>query len=104
MNDTTKIRICVGAGGVGKTTVASMLGCHHALLGEKTLLVTLDPARRLMEALSLAAKGDKPTLVDIAKITGKAPKNQGALYALMPDLQQEWKDFLLASIREEAQR
>jgi anion-transporting ArsA/GET3 family ATPase len=100
----TSVLICVGSGGVGKTTVASVLGLHHALLGKRTLVITLDPAKRLMDALSLKGKGEKPTKVDIKKLTGRSVPRGGALMALMPDLKKEWLDFLQASIERDAVR
>ena len=50
-----KILICVGSGGVGKTTTAAALGLLAAQARRKTLVLTIDPARRLAAALGLAA-------------------------------------------------
>ncbi|MFZ0427935.1 MAG: ArsA-related P-loop ATPase [Acidobacteriota bacterium] len=49
------IRICVGTGGVGKTTVATAVGLNLARQGRRTLLLTIDPARRLRTLLGLEA-------------------------------------------------
>ena len=48
-----KIIICVGPGGVGKTTVSAMLGLYCEKLGKKAICVTVDPSERLAESLGL---------------------------------------------------
>ncbi len=50
--------VCVGPGGVGKTTVAAALGLACARLGHRTLVLTIDPAKRLAEMLGLAGLDD----------------------------------------------
>ncbi len=45
--------ICIGSGGVGKTTTSASLALQAALAGRKTLVLTIDPARRLLQALGL---------------------------------------------------
>jgi len=46
-----RVVVCCGAGGVGKTTTAAALGLAGAMLGRRTLVLTIDPARRLAEAI-----------------------------------------------------
>lgn len=48
-----EIIICCGSGGVGKTTVSAAVGVMGALCGRKTIVLTIDPARRLADALGL---------------------------------------------------
>ena len=48
-----KLVLCVGPGGVGKTTCAAALGLHAAKHGRKVVVVTIDPSRRLAQALGL---------------------------------------------------
>ncbi len=48
-----RVVVCVGSGGVGKTTTAAALGVHAALSGRKVLCLTVDPARRLANSLGL---------------------------------------------------
>lgn len=50
-----RVLVCVGAGGVGKTTVSASLGVAAARMGKRTLVLTVDPARRLANALGLSA-------------------------------------------------
>jgi anion-transporting ArsA/GET3 family ATPase len=57
-----RVVVCCGAGGVGKTTTAAALGLAAAMLGKKALVLTIDPARRLAEAIGspLAARAPVP--------------------------------------------
>lgn len=53
---TTRVFIQMGPGGVGKTTVSAAYGLHWAKQGKKVLVMTIDPARRLAQALGIANK------------------------------------------------
>ncbi len=66
-----RLVICVGAGGVGKTTIAAALGVAAALRGRATAVITVDPARRLRDALGLTALSDDPQ--PVALDAGAAP-------------------------------
>ncbi|HVZ89196.1 MAG TPA: ArsA-related P-loop ATPase, partial [Polyangia bacterium] len=55
-----RIVVCVGPGGVGKTTTAAALGAAAARLGRKTLVSTIDPAPRLADALGVGGLGPEP--------------------------------------------
>jgi anion-transporting ArsA/GET3 family ATPase len=56
----TRTLLITGAGGVGKTTVAAALGVRAARSGLRTLVVTVDPARRLATALGVEDLGNEP--------------------------------------------
>jgi anion-transporting ArsA/GET3 family ATPase len=58
------IIVCGGSGGVGKTTIAAVMALQGARMGRKTVVVTIDPARRLADALGLAGIPDRPTRID----------------------------------------
>lgn len=58
-----RIVVCVGPGGVGKTTTAAALGALAARLGRKTLVCTIDPAPRLADALGTGGLGPEPSPV-----------------------------------------
>ena len=60
-----RVLVCAGTGGVGKTTVAAALGIQAALEGRRTLVITIDPARRLADALGLASIESTPTAIDL---------------------------------------
>jgi anion-transporting ArsA/GET3 family ATPase len=49
-----EVIVCCGSGGVGKTTTAASIGLHLATLGRRVVVVTIDPAKRLADALGLA--------------------------------------------------
>ncbi len=72
-----QIVVCVGSGGVGKTTTAAALALAAARSGRRTLVITIDPARRLASSLGLAALGhevqDIPAELVSAGIEGAAP-------------------------------
>jgi anion-transporting ArsA/GET3 family ATPase len=55
-----KVLVCVGPGGVGKTTTAAALGALAARRGRRTLVCTIDPAPRLADALGVGALGPEP--------------------------------------------
>lgn len=74
---TSKVIICCGSGGVGKTTTAAVLAMEAALAGRRAVVVTIDPAKRLADALGLAGLTNSP-----ARIDGDWP---GELWALMLD-------------------
>ena len=72
-----QIVVCVGSGGVGKTTTAAALALAAARSGRRTLVITIDPARRLASSLGLAALGhevqDIPAELVSVGIEGAAP-------------------------------
>jgi anion-transporting ArsA/GET3 family ATPase len=58
-----KVLVCVGPGGVGKTTTAAALGALAARQGRKTLVCTIDPAPRLADALGVGSLGPEARAV-----------------------------------------
>ncbi|MBK6971285.1 MAG: ArsA family ATPase [Candidatus Microthrix subdominans] len=75
--DTAEVIVCCGSGGVGKTTTAAIIGLSAARRGRRAVVVTIDPARRLADALGLDHIGATASLID-----GEWP---GELSALMLD-------------------
>ncbi len=70
--------VCCGSGGVGKTTVAAVLAIQAARDGERAVVVTIDPARRLADALGLPdGLAAEPQQIEL-----EAP---GELWAMMLD-------------------
>jgi len=69
--------VCCGSGGVGKTTTAALIAMEGAREGRKAVVVTIDPARRLADALGLEGLTNEPS-----KIEGDW---SGELWALMLD-------------------
>ncbi len=52
-NPDTRIVVCCGSGGVGKTTTAAALGLRAAERGRKVVVLTIDPARRLAQSMGI---------------------------------------------------
>ncbi len=65
--DGRRIVICVGSGGVGKTTTAAALAIEAARRGRRTAVLTVDPAPRLKDALGLGTLGDEPRRVPLGR-------------------------------------
>jgi len=74
---TRRVIVCCGSGGVGKTTAAAVLALEGARQGRRSVVVTIDPAKRLADALGLESLSDAPS-----RIEGDWP---GELWALMLD-------------------
>lgn len=81
------IIVCCGSGGVGKTTTAAALALEAARLGRRACVVTIDPAKRLADALGLEALTNQP-----GKIEGDWP---GELWALMLDTKSTFDDLVM---------
>ncbi len=64
-----RVLVCAGTGGVGKTTISAALALEAALAGRRTLVLTIDPARRLADALGVDDLGSKPTHVDLSGLS-----------------------------------
>lgn len=77
-----RVAICGGPGGVGKTTAAAAIAAGMAARGLNVAVVTIDPARRLADALGLQQLGNEPRQVDPDLFD---PPLAGELWALMLD-------------------
>jgi anion-transporting ArsA/GET3 family ATPase len=62
--DDRRVVICCGTGGVGKTTTAAVLALESARRGRNACVVTIDPARRLADALGIEHLTNDPTEID----------------------------------------
>ena len=83
--DTSSVIVCCGSGGVGKTTTAAVIGLEAARRGRRAVVVTIDPARRLADALGLAdGLASEPQRIDLG---GDAEDIEpgGELWAMMLD-------------------
>ena len=74
--DGAEVVVCCGSGGVGKTTTAAVIGLEAARPGRRAVVVTIDPARRLADALGLpdglAAEPQRIQLGDCRGVDGPA--------------------------------
>jgi anion-transporting ArsA/GET3 family ATPase len=89
-----RILVCVGSGGVGKTTTAAALALAAARRGKRTLVLTIDPARRLANSLGLASLGHQVQQVDPALVRRGAPNEHGELWAMMLDQKQAFDEVV----------
>jgi anion-transporting ArsA/GET3 family ATPase len=80
-----RVLVCVGAGGVGKTTTAAALALGLAQRGKKVAVVTIDPARRLAAALGLAELPSQPKRVAEELFREQGVAIEGELWAMMLD-------------------
>ncbi len=90
-----RILVCVGSGGVGKTTTAAAIALQAAVRGRRTLVLTIDPAKRLANSLGLEALGHQIRLVPAQRLkqVGRV-KSGGSLSAMMLDQQQAFDEMV----------
>jgi anion-transporting ArsA/GET3 family ATPase len=80
--DASNVIVCCGSGGVGKTTTAAVLGLEAAVHGRRVVVATIDPARRLADALGLEdGLAAEPQRIDFSS----AEASGGELWAMMLD-------------------
>src|SRR5580698_571929 len=100
-----EIVIACGPGGVGKTTtaasVAAMAAAEH---GGRVLVLTVDPAKRLADALGLKGIGNEEVRVDDEVFREAAVTPRGELWAAMLDTKKSWDDLIRRHAPDEATR
>ncbi|MEI7887071.1 MAG: ArsA family ATPase [Actinomycetes bacterium] len=84
----SRVIVCCGSGGVGKTTTAAVIALHAALLGRKTVVVTIDPARRLADALGLDGLTNDPAQIP------DLPAGSGEMWAMMLDTKSTFDELV----------
>ena len=89
-----RVVICAGAGGVGKTTVSAAVALGLAARGRRVAVVTIDPARRLAEALGLDELGNQPQPEDPARFAGSGLELRGELSAMMLDSKRTFDELI----------
>ncbi|MFM7270963.1 MAG: ArsA family ATPase [Actinomycetes bacterium] len=98
-----RVVICAGSGGVGKTTTAAVLAIAAARRGRRSVVVTIDPARRLADALGLPELAPDPVVIDPAHWAGTHDHGGGRLSAMMLDPKQTF-DALVFRYAADAQQ
>jgi anion-transporting ArsA/GET3 family ATPase len=84
------IVVMLGSGGAGKTTMAAALGLAAAREGLNTALITVDPARRLRDALGMQRLSAKPTRLDKRRLLDAGLDSSVRLSAMMLDVKRTW--------------
>ncbi|WP_422070684.1 ArsA family ATPase [Streptomyces hoynatensis] len=87
----TRIVVCCGAGGVGKTTTAAALGLRAAERGRRVVVLTIDPARRLAQSMGLGELDNVPR-----PVPGTDPAAGGELFAMMLDMKRTFDEIVEA--------
>ncbi|SHE71719.1 ArsA family ATPase [Streptoalloteichus hindustanus] len=85
----TRVLVCCGSGGVGKTTTAAALALRAAERGRRVVVLTIDPARRLAQSLGLRQLGNHPRRVTL---DGDVP---GELSAMMLDMRRTFDEMVM---------
>ncbi|GAB3594371.1 hypothetical protein GCM10027446_18110 [Angustibacter peucedani] len=85
----TRIVVCCGSGGVGKTTTAAALGLRAAEQGRKVVVLTIDPAQRLAQSMGLTALDNTPR-----EVKGVDTTSGGRLDAMMLDMKRTFDEIV----------
>ena len=81
-----RLIICLGPGGVGKTTISAALALYGAMEGRSVDVMTVDPAPRLLDALGLDASSAEPQRVPLdGLLDGNGRRARPRLRALKLD-------------------
>ncbi|MGC5256976.1 ArsA family ATPase [Gordonia sp. DT218] len=104
----TRVVICCGAGGVGKTTTAAAMALYAAEQGRTVAVLTIDPARRLAQSLGMSELTNDPQPVDLGAGSGASgpadlgagsgasgPDKRGSLDAMMLDMRRTFDEMVL---------
>jgi anion-transporting ArsA/GET3 family ATPase len=90
-----EMMLVCGSGGVGKTTMAAALAVHAATeIGGRVLVLTVDPARRLADALGVGHLGNEATRVPDAAFARAGVEPRGELWAAMLDTKAGWDELI----------
>jgi anion-transporting ArsA/GET3 family ATPase len=87
----TRIIVCCGSGGVGKTTAAAAIGVRAAERGRHVVVLTVDPARRLAQSMGLTHLDNIPR-----PVAGVDPAGGGSLHAMMLDMKRTFDEIVEA--------
>ena len=89
----TRVLVCCGSGGVGKTTTAAALGLRAAQRGRTVVVLTIDPARRLAQSMGLEELDNEPRTVPGALDAGET-SGGGELQAMMLDMSRTFDEMV----------
>ena len=102
----TRIIVCCGSGGVGKTTIAAAIGLRAAERGRQVVVLTVDPARRLAQSMGLSSLDNTPRPVRDLQEPSDLPADRdhegndaaqgGSLHAMMLDMKRTFDEIVEA--------
>lgn len=92
--DGRRIVVCVGSGGVGKTTISAALALGGARRGRRVLVLTIDPAKRLGDALGVRSLGNAPRAIPRKVLDRLGVPPEGRLSAMMLDMKRTFDDLV----------
>jgi anion-transporting ArsA/GET3 family ATPase len=89
-----RVCVCSGSGGVGKTTTSAAIALGMAARGAKVAVVTIDPAKRLANALGLKELQNEPRRVEPRRLAGAGIDSGGELWAMMLDPKRTFDELI----------
>jgi anion-transporting ArsA/GET3 family ATPase len=92
--DDHRVVVCVGSGGVGKTTTAAALAVQAAASGRRVLCLTIDPARRLANSLGLTEMKTEEQEVPASLFREQGLRCEGSLSAMMLDTKRTFDELV----------
>lgn len=98
-----RVIVCVGTGGVGKTTTSAAIGLAAARAGLRTLVMTIDPARRLANAMGLPEFGNIEREIPADLVAAHGVELAAPLWAMMPDTKRTF-DALIQQVAPDRER
>jgi len=99
-----RVVVCLGSGGVGKTTTSAAIALRAAMQGRRTLCLTIDPAKRLANSLGLDALSGEQQHIDKALFAQHGLPCKGSLSAMMLDMKHTFDDLVARHASSPAQR
>ena len=89
-----KVVVAVGTGGVGKTTVSAALAIAGATQGLRTLVMTIDPARRLAHALGVSELGNVERELPRERLEALGVQLKAPLWVMVPDVKRTFDEIV----------
>lgn len=89
-----RIIVNVGTGGVGKTTTSAAIAMAASAAGLRTLVMTIDPARRLAQALGLPSSGNVEREIARERLAEAGVEARAPLVAMLPDTKRTFDELL----------
>lgn len=99
-----RVVVCAGAGGVGKTTTSAAIALGLAARGARAAVVTIDPARRLANALGLDRLENEPQRIDADRLAGHGLEITGELWAMTLDPKRTFDELIAGLAPDERSR